>query len=150
MKFWYKKRQTIFFEEKLISDLSVDEPLRKSLKEFFKRDWWLCNSVSYLTGPCQPTALPCYHFSYFEVLSYQSLSANHTYTGNCSGHDTTAAGVSWAIYLIGKHEEVQRKIHAEIDKVILNYTTQYLEEAIKMKTFWRTIFSGRRGDQYDE
>jgi len=33
------------------------------------------------------------------------------------GHDTTAAGMSWAMYLIGKHEDVQRKIHEEIDRV---------------------------------
>lgn len=33
------------------------------------------------------------------------------------GHDTTSAGMAWAIYQIGRHEEVQRKIHDEIDKV---------------------------------
>jgi len=33
------------------------------------------------------------------------------------GHDTTAAGMSWALYMIGKNERVQQKIHEEIDKV---------------------------------
>ena len=42
MKFWHKKRQSMLFKEKLISDHSIDASLRKSLKEFFKRDWWLC------------------------------------------------------------------------------------------------------------
>ena len=36
MKFWYKKRQTMFFEEKLIPDHSFDASLIKSLKEFFQ------------------------------------------------------------------------------------------------------------------
>ena len=44
MKFWYKKRQSMLFKEKLISDHSVDASLRKSLKDFFKRDWWLCRN----------------------------------------------------------------------------------------------------------
>ena len=43
MKFWHKKRQLMLFKEKLISDHSVDTSMRKSLKDFFKRDWWLCN-----------------------------------------------------------------------------------------------------------
>ena len=32
------------------------------------------------------------------------------------GHDTTAAGLSWVLYLLGRHPEVQEKLHAEIDK----------------------------------
>ena len=42
MKFLYKERQSMLFKEKLISDHSVHESQRKSLKKFFKRDWWLC------------------------------------------------------------------------------------------------------------
>jgi len=34
------------------------------------------------------------------------------------GHDTTAAGMSWAMYLIGRNEDVQRKLHEEIDRVL--------------------------------
>ena len=33
------------------------------------------------------------------------------------GHDTTAAGLSWTLYLLGKHPEVQEKLHAEIDHI---------------------------------
>ena len=31
------------------------------------------------------------------------------------GHDTTASALSWTLYLIGRHPEVQKKLHAEID-----------------------------------
>ena len=32
------------------------------------------------------------------------------------GHDTTSSGLSWILYSIGRHNEVQGKLHAEIDK----------------------------------
>ena len=32
------------------------------------------------------------------------------------GHDTTAAGLSWTLYMLGLHPEVQEKLHAEIDE----------------------------------
>ena len=33
------------------------------------------------------------------------------------GHDTTAAGMAWAVQLIGSHPEVQKKLHEEMDEV---------------------------------
>ncbi|XP_057313640.1 cytochrome P450 4C1-like [Hydractinia symbiolongicarpus] len=33
------------------------------------------------------------------------------------GHDTTATGLAWILYLLGRHPEVQKKLHAEIDSV---------------------------------
>ncbi|XP_029850540.2 cytochrome P450 4c3 [Ixodes scapularis] len=33
------------------------------------------------------------------------------------GHDTTAMGISWAMYLIGLHADVQQKIHEELDGI---------------------------------
>ncbi|XP_028967515.1 cytochrome P450 4C1-like [Galendromus occidentalis] len=33
------------------------------------------------------------------------------------GHDTTAMGISWCLYLIGQDLDVQRKIHEELDSV---------------------------------
>lgn len=39
------------------------------------------------------------------------------------GHDTTAWGVIWAIYMIGLHPEVQEKIHAEVDALYDAKTT---------------------------
>ncbi|XP_073197970.1 cytochrome P450 4V2-like isoform X3 [Lepidochelys kempii] len=36
------------------------------------------------------------------------------------GHDTTAAAMSWAIYLLGCHPEAQKKVHRELDEVFGN------------------------------
>ncbi|XP_050801462.1 cytochrome P450 4V2-like [Gopherus flavomarginatus] len=36
------------------------------------------------------------------------------------GHDTTAAAINWAIYLLGCHPEAQKKVHRELDKVFGN------------------------------
>lgn len=33
------------------------------------------------------------------------------------GHDTTSMGMSWALYLIGLHQNVQDKLHEDIDHV---------------------------------
>ncbi|XP_050050666.1 cytochrome P450 4c3-like isoform X1 [Dermacentor andersoni] len=33
------------------------------------------------------------------------------------GHDTTAVGISWALFLIGHHPKEQRKIHEELDLI---------------------------------
>ncbi|XP_054706468.1 uncharacterized protein LOC129216283 [Uloborus diversus] len=33
------------------------------------------------------------------------------------GHDTTAMAMSWSLYLIGLHPEVQEKVHAELDDI---------------------------------
>ncbi|GIX78238.1 cytochrome P450 4V2, partial [Caerostris darwini] len=34
-----------------------------------------------------------------------------------AGHDTVAATIKWALYMIGHHPEVQEKIHQEVDSV---------------------------------
>ncbi|XP_044311371.1 cytochrome P450 4V2 isoform X2 [Varanus komodoensis] len=34
------------------------------------------------------------------------------------GHDTTAAALTWAIYLLACHPEIQRKVHSELDEVL--------------------------------
>ncbi|XP_073251504.1 cytochrome P450 4V2-like [Porites lutea] len=31
------------------------------------------------------------------------------------GHDTTAAGITWALYLLGRHPVIQQKVHDEVD-----------------------------------
>ncbi|XP_065452869.1 cytochrome P450 4V2-like isoform X5 [Chrysemys picta bellii] len=36
------------------------------------------------------------------------------------GHDTTAAAMNWAIYLLGCHPEAQKKVHRELDEVFGN------------------------------
>ena len=55
------------------------------------------------------------------------------------GHDTTASSLSWALYEISKHPEIQEKIYAEICDVSSNNTSmadiirslKYLEMVIK-------------------
>ncbi|XP_067408063.1 cytochrome P450 4V2-like [Emydura macquarii macquarii] len=36
------------------------------------------------------------------------------------GHDTTAAALNWAIYLLGCHPEIQKKVQSELDEVFGN------------------------------
>ncbi|NXK29866.1 CP4V2 protein, partial [Piprites chloris] len=36
------------------------------------------------------------------------------------GHDTTAAAMSWVLYLLGHNPEVQKKVHKELDEVFGN------------------------------
>ncbi|XP_054238799.1 cytochrome P450 4V2 [Indicator indicator] len=36
------------------------------------------------------------------------------------GHDTTAAAMNWALYLLGHNPEVQKKVHRELDEVFGN------------------------------
>ncbi|XP_027693100.1 cytochrome P450 4V2 [Vombatus ursinus] len=33
------------------------------------------------------------------------------------GHDTTATGMNWVLYLLGSYPEAQRKVHSELDEV---------------------------------
>ena len=58
------------------------------------------------------------------------------------GHDTTAAAMTWATYLIGSHPDIQERIHEELDTVFGDDKNrpasmedlrqlQYLEQVIK-------------------
>ena len=58
------------------------------------------------------------------------------------GHDTTSMGLTWALYFIGLHEDVQQKVHEELDRVFQGNTTcdvtkdhikelKYLEMVVK-------------------
>ncbi|XP_037034245.1 cytochrome P450 4C1-like [Bradysia coprophila] len=72
------------------------------------------------------------------------------------GHDTTTAGISWTIYLLGLHPEIQNKVCAELDtifngsnrKVTLSDTREmkYLERVIKeaMRLFPPVPIIGRK------
>lgn len=63
------------------------------------------------------------------------------------GHDTTAAGMTWALYLIGSHPDVQEKVHEELDSVFgkgsdrpatmddlgkLNYLDRVIKETLRL------------------
>ena len=71
------------------------------------------------------------------------------------GHDTTAVAASWAIHMIGSHPEVQKRLHAEVDRVFGSSNRQlkpedlgelkYLECVIKetLRLFPSVPFFGR-------
>ena len=46
-----------------------------------------------------------------------------------AGHDTTAAGLAWLWYIMGKHPEVQRKAHQEIESVLENNCPDFSDVA---------------------
>ena len=52
------------------------------------------------------------------------------------GHDTTAAGISWTLYLISRHPEVQEKLHAEIDNAP---DTDNIEDKIRNMKYLESI-----------
>jgi cytochrome P450 len=61
-----------------------------------------------------------------------------------AGHETTAATLAWAFYLLSQHSEVEAKLHAELDGVLagraptlddlarLPYTRQVVDETLRM------------------
>src|SRR5262245_40815716 len=61
-----------------------------------------------------------------------------------AGHETTALTLAWTWYLLGKHPEVEKKFHAELDQVIgnrnpsmedlssLKYTEQIAKECMRL------------------
>jgi len=61
------------------------------------------------------------------------------------GHDTTASGLTWCLYLLAAHPDVQAKVHDEIDQVLgdrlapdyedldkFPYTTMVIKEALRL------------------
>ncbi|EEC12437.1 cytochrome P450, putative, partial [Ixodes scapularis] len=42
------------------------------------------------------------------------------------GHDTTAMGISWALFLIGHSPEAQQKIHDELDSIFGDDTERHV------------------------
>ncbi len=61
-----------------------------------------------------------------------------------AGHDTTAIALTFALHLLGRHPDVQARVHAEVDEVVgertpgaedverLTYTTMVLKEAMRL------------------
>ncbi|KAL1467675.1 hypothetical protein MTO96_025963 [Rhipicephalus appendiculatus] len=52
-----------------------------------------------------------------------------------AGHDTTAIGISWALFLIGHHPEEQQNIHEELDQIFGDDKERYVsfEDLRQMK-----------------
>ncbi|XP_036153660.1 cytochrome P450 4V2-like isoform X2 [Myotis myotis] len=62
----------------------------------------------------------------------RNLKILHNFTTN--GHDTTAAGINWALYLLGCYPEVQKKLGNELDEVFGNsHRPVTLEDLKKLK-----------------
>ncbi len=64
-----------------------------------------------------------------------------------AGHDTNAISLSWTLYLLGRHPDVQRKVQAEVDAIFgddetievdadhlgrMNYTEQVIKESLRL------------------
>lgn len=46
-----------------------------------------------------------------------------------AGHDTTAAGITWLWYIMGRHREMQRKAQEEVDTVLENKRPDFADVA---------------------
>ncbi|KAJ9580658.1 hypothetical protein L9F63_024169, partial [Diploptera punctata] len=56
------------------------------------------------------------------------------------GHDTTAAGISWTLQLLGSHLDVQDKVYMELEHIYLGSTRSCtMEDLNKMKYLERVI-----------
>lgn len=61
-----------------------------------------------------------------------------------AGHETTAMALTWTLYLLSRHSEIERKLHDEVDRVLgegqarfadlehLTYTRMVIEEAMRL------------------
>src|ERR671932_698334 len=75
-----------------------------------------------------------------------------------AGHETTSTALTFALYLLARHPEVQQKVRAEVDEIgglptaaqaaTLAYTTMVLKET--MRVFPSAPFTGRRSVADDE
>ncbi|CAH3194528.1 unnamed protein product, partial [Porites evermanni] len=44
------------------------------------------------------------------------------------GHDTTAAAITWALYLLGRHPVIQRKVHEEVDSFLGEFVLSIFDD----------------------
>ncbi|WP_436493812.1 cytochrome P450 [Actinokineospora sp. HUAS TT18] len=76
------------------------------------------------------------------------------------GYETTSNTVSWLMYMVGQHPDVQAKLHAEVDSVLggrvpgfddvlkLTYTRQVVDETLRLYTpAWQTMRSSVEEDE---
>ncbi|XP_060102428.1 cytochrome P450 4V2 [Heteronotia binoei] len=63
-------------------------------------------------------------------LSYQDIR-EEVDTFMFEGHDTTAAAVTWSIFLLACHPEVQRKVHHELDEIFGDSKRHVTSEDLK-------------------
>ena len=75
-----------------------------------------------------------------------------------AGHETTSTALTFALYLLGRHPDVQQKVRAEVDEIggvptaaeasTLTYTTMVLK--VTMRVFPSAPLTGRRSVADDE
>ncbi len=77
-----------------------------------------------------------------------------------AGHETTAVALSWTWYLLACHQQIERKLHAELDEVLggrtprvedlpdLPYTRMVIDEALRL--YPPAWFTGRQAKDEDE
>jgi cytochrome P450 len=75
-----------------------------------------------------------------------------------SGHDTTALALTWTLYLLSQHPDVENKLHNEVDLVLhgriacyddlvqLRYTRQVISESIRLYPPLHTLTRQAVGD----
>ena len=80
-----------------------------------------------------------------EGLTHEEIR-NEVDTFLFEGHETTASAVSWILYCLAKHPEVQRKCQAEVDGVIENTQKPYIswEDLHKLPFLTQCIKEGLR------
>jgi len=44
-----------------------------------------------------------------------------------AGHDTTSSGLSWALYLMATHQDIQKRVQAELDGILGERRNQQIE-----------------------
>jgi cytochrome P450 len=68
---------------------------------------------------------------------------DHVITLMMAGHETTASALAWTLHLLGRHQDVQRRLQAEVDTLggrppgfgdlaALRYTRAVISEAIRL------------------
>ena len=60
------------------------------------------------------------------------------------GHDTTAAGLSWTLYMLGLYPEVQKKLHKEIDEASVDDESNIVETIKSLKYLEYVMKEGLR------
>ncbi|XP_067139879.1 LOW QUALITY PROTEIN: uncharacterized protein [Centruroides vittatus] len=86
--------------------------------------------------------------AFLDLLLYQHLSDSSFTEDNIreevdtfmfAGHDTTAVGMSWALYLIGLYPTVQKKLQDEIDSIFGDENREFTIEDLKEMKYMECV-----------
>jgi len=58
-----------------------------------------------------------------------------------AGHETTAGALSWALYLLAKHRDIQERVREEVDRVLQgkHLTAEVMKELTYMEMFIKEV-----------